>query len=127
MLGPDISVIADVIERNAARYPDKVALASSGTRISFGEFAARVQRLAANLGRLGLAKGSRVAILSRNRPEYLEVICASVAGFISVPLNWRLSVRELGANTCRLRARGHHFRQEFYRHDRGASAQSDVR
>jgi acyl-CoA synthetase (AMP-forming)/AMP-acid ligase II len=97
VLGPDVSVIAHVIERNAARYPDKVALASPGARVSFGEFAARAQRLAANLACLGLAKGSRVAILSRNRPEYLEVICASVAGFIAVPLNWRLSLQELGA------------------------------
>lgn len=86
------SVIGDVIKRNAHLYGDKVALvASDGATTTFAEFAARV----CGLARLGLTKGERVAILARNRPEYLEAACVSTEGFVAVPLNWRLSAREL--------------------------------
>ena len=44
----------------------------------------------------GLTRGDRVALLSRNRPEYLEVeLAAANLGVITACLNWRLSPREL--------------------------------
>jgi acyl-CoA synthetase (AMP-forming)/AMP-acid ligase II len=47
------------------------------------------------LGDLGLGKGDRVAILSRNRTEYVEAYCVSKAGMVGMPLNWRLALPEL--------------------------------
>src|ERR1700730_6859264 len=44
----------------------------------------------------GLGRGDRVALLSRNRPEYIEIeLAAANLGVITACLNWRLSPREL--------------------------------
>ena len=46
--------------------------------------------------RSGLQRGDRVALLSRNRPEYFEIeLAAANLGVITACLNWRLSPREL--------------------------------
>ena len=48
------------------------------------------------LAALGLVRGDRVALLSRNRPEYFEIeLAAANLGVITACLNWRLSPREL--------------------------------
>ena len=65
-------------------------------RISYRELLDRVDRVGAMLTSHGLTRGDRVAILSRNRPEYLEVeLAAASLGVITACLNWRLSPREL--------------------------------
>ena len=53
-------------------------------------------RLTGVLAARGLVRGDRVALLSRNRPEYLEIeLAAANLGVITACLNWRLSAREL--------------------------------
>jgi acyl-CoA synthetase (AMP-forming)/AMP-acid ligase II len=65
-------------------------------RISYGELLHRVDGVGAMLNSQGLARGDRVALLSRNRPEYLEVeLAAANLGVITACLNWRLSPHEL--------------------------------
>jgi acyl-CoA synthetase (AMP-forming)/AMP-acid ligase II len=65
-------------------------------QISYGELLDRVDRLTSVLAAHGLIRGDRVALLSRNRPEYLEVeLAAANLGIITACLNWRLSQREL--------------------------------
>ena len=69
----------------------------SGRRMTFGELDERVRRLGnALVGELGLARGDRVAILSRNCIEYMEIYyaCARV-GMIAQPINWRLGETEM--------------------------------
>ncbi len=83
----------------AALDPGRTAIidTSDGRRINYGDLDARVRRLANGLGtELGLQKGDRVAVLSKNSVEYLEVYyaCARV-GLIIQPLNWRLGTVEL--------------------------------
>lgn len=89
----------DWIERHAARQPDKPACIDAHTRrvITYAELDERARRLAAWLARdFGVQRGERVAVLSQNTPEHLVVHNACVkAGAISVPLNWRLTAREL--------------------------------
>jgi acyl-CoA synthetase (AMP-forming)/AMP-acid ligase II len=64
--------------------------------ISYGELLDRVERLTGVLAARGLVRGDRIALLSRNRPEYLEVeLAAANLGVITACLNWRLSEREL--------------------------------
>jgi long-chain acyl-CoA synthetase len=66
------------VERHARRRPDAPALAD-GERLhaSWAEFAARAAGAAACLrDEFGLSPGDRVAILMRNRPEYLEALIA---------------------------------------------------
>src|SRR3954470_5423173 len=70
-----------------------------GTRVlrTYGETAARVARLAHALQDMGLRPGDRVAIASKNSPDYLEVLYAIWhAGFSAVPANAKLHGAELG-------------------------------
>ncbi len=72
------------------------AIEYQGRLISYGELLDRVDRLTSVLAARGLVRGDRVALLSRNRPEYLEVeLAAASLGVITACLNWRLSEREL--------------------------------
>src|ERR1700734_1361137 len=65
-------------------------------QISYGELLDRVGRLTSVLAAPGLGRGGSIALVSRNRPEYLEVeLAAANLGIITACLNWRLSQREL--------------------------------
>ncbi|HEX7038195.1 MAG TPA: AMP-binding protein [Pseudomonadales bacterium] len=92
--------LGSIPAKYARRCPDREAVIDvpTGRRLRWGELDARVRRLANGLRRgLGLAKGDRVAIFSRNCIEYMELYyaCARV-GLIAQPLNWRLATEELG-------------------------------
>lgn len=92
----DATLIWDVVLGNAERFEHKPALVTaSGQQTSFRALATRVERFVGALCALGLKEGSRIAILSRNRPEFFEAICVSAGGFIAVPLNWRLGHEEI--------------------------------
>jgi fatty-acyl-CoA synthase len=60
----------DMLRRSAARFPDKPAIVRDDTRLSYAELNARANRFAHALIATGLPKGAKVAILSRNLPEY---------------------------------------------------------
>jgi long-chain acyl-CoA synthetase len=87
------------VERHGHRRPDAPALAD-GERLhaSWAEFAARAAGAAAGLrDEFRLSPGDRVAILMRNRPEYLESLIAIWhAGLVAVPVNARLHRDEIG-------------------------------
>ncbi len=73
-----------------------IAVEYRGRCISYGELADRVERASALLAAHGLVRGERIALLSHNRPEYLELeIAAGNLGIITACLNWRLSALEL--------------------------------
>jgi len=68
-----------------------------GTRSwTYGQLDERTNRLAAMLTRLGGRRGEQVAVLSENRPEYLELeIAAAKLGMAVACLNWRSTEAEL--------------------------------
>src|SRR5947208_15672042 len=79
----------------AARYfPERTGLAANGTRSTFRELHARVERIAAALTKHGFRAEDRLAILLPNEPDYMELVyaCARL-GITAVPLNTRLSVK----------------------------------
>ena len=82
----------------AATRPAKVAIIDldSGQHLTYGELETRSSNLAGYFQDLGVRKGERVAILSRNSPHFFELqfACGKIGG-IGVPLNWRLTVPEL--------------------------------
>ncbi|RCW45960.1 fatty-acyl-CoA synthase [Halopolyspora algeriensis] len=76
--------------------PDKTAITFRGENRSYAQLDDRVTRLAHALRDLGVGKGDRVALLSRNHPSYLEALFASgLLGAIFVPLNARLTAPEV--------------------------------
>ncbi len=88
--------LADLIARNAAFTPEKVALRSSGGELTYAGLARRVETAARALaGELGVRAGDRVAVLAANHPDTLVLLyaCARL-GAMLVPLNWRLALVE---------------------------------
>lgn len=76
--------------------PDKPAVVFEGRRRSYGELRERMHRAGAGLAERGVGKGDRVAVLSRNRLEYLEIeLAIAWAGGVMVPLNYRLTEEEV--------------------------------
>jgi len=88
--------ISDITRKNASLYPNRVALIDGYVKINFYEFNQRVNRLANAIVNLGLSKGDRVAVLSENAYQYMELYFACAkAGLPIVPLNYRSASEEL--------------------------------
>jgi fatty-acyl-CoA synthase len=89
----------DWLARHALYTPDADALvwAPTGEALTYADCHEQGQRLAAWLAaEHGLRKGDRVAVLAQNTLEHvLLFIAAQKAGFILVPLNFRLAQPEL--------------------------------
>ena len=92
--------IGDIPAKIAGLDPDREALIDvpNDRRMSFGELDSRVQRLANALReQLAQERGERVAILSKNCIEYMEIYYACArCGLIAQPVNWRLGLPEMG-------------------------------
>jgi fatty-acyl-CoA synthase len=90
---------ADVLAERARLTPEREAIIelASGTRLTYGELDARVDRVAAALVcGLELAVGDRVAVLSDNSLRYVELFFAAVrSGLVLVNVNTHLAAREV--------------------------------
>ncbi len=86
----------EVTEKLALLFPQKTALISGTTRLTFKEVHRQVQNLAAALLEQGLKPGDRVAMIMKNNHRYLEMpFVAGIAGLILVPINTMLVQREV--------------------------------
>ena len=88
--------IYSIIKRNANSLGNEIGWVFGPERITHGQFLNTVERLAYGLFEIGLTKGDRVAVLSFNSLEYMYLYgaCAKL-GAIMVPINWRLSAKEI--------------------------------
>ena len=87
---------ADTLREFALQRADAPCLSQAGTTISYGQLHRRSSQLANVLLEHDLVAGDRVAIVARNAPVFYELIFACAkAGLIMLPVNWRLSPREL--------------------------------
>jgi acyl-CoA synthetase (AMP-forming)/AMP-acid ligase II len=83
--------IGEKLKANAERFPDKLAVKDDFRSLTFKQFNERACRLANGLRVLGLKKGDRLAIVSQNRVEWMEIYAACAkSGIVAVPINWRL-------------------------------------
>ncbi|MBW2062399.1 MAG: long-chain-fatty-acid--CoA ligase [Deltaproteobacteria bacterium] len=87
----------ELLPKAVKLYPHKEAFVCGDTRLSYQAFSHRVWQLCRALTGLGLKKQDRLAILHENCHVFLETYfaCAHL-GLILVPLNIRLSPKELG-------------------------------
>lgn len=85
-----------LLRHHAALTPDAPCLTFAGETLGFAAFDARASRVASGLAVQGVQPGDRVAIIARNGPLQFELLfgCAK-AGAICLPINWRLSPREI--------------------------------
>jgi fatty-acyl-CoA synthase len=82
--------------QRAERSPLRPALTYEGNTWTYGEFAARIDRLASALRAGGLQAGDRVAFLDLNHPQFfVAMFAAARIGAIFVPLNFRLAAAEI--------------------------------
>jgi acyl-CoA synthetase (AMP-forming)/AMP-acid ligase II len=97
------SNLGRLLTHTARRIPDAPALVWRDRTWSFAELDGRVDRLAAALRGLGVGKGDRVLVHSRNSNRMFESMWACFkAGAVWVPTNFRLTPAEvayLGASS----------------------------
>ena len=90
------NVIGRWIRDRGRNTPGRVAIDYLGREVTYGELDERSERLAASFLASGLRRGDRVATLTGNSPEHVEVLFACAkAGLLLLPLSWRLSPAEL--------------------------------
>jgi len=95
-LGARLNNVGGWIRRWAQRRGDQLAIADEERRLDYASLDARIARLAGALQERGVGPGDRVAILLANRSAYLEALFAAARmGAIAVPINTRLSPREI--------------------------------
>ena len=90
------ATIDGVFRRAFTVFADRTAVVSEDLSLTYAELQIRAWRLANALTALGLGRGSRIAVLSETRPEYVETYAACAAlGVTVVALNIRLHPDEL--------------------------------
>ncbi|MFH5797021.1 AMP-binding protein [Haladaptatus sp. CMAA 1911] len=85
-------------EKRARLSPDAVGLvdATTGEHYTYRELNRRANRTARLLFEYGVSDGERVAVLSRNRPEFIDCFFATgKTGGVLAPLSHRLAADEL--------------------------------
>jgi long-chain acyl-CoA synthetase len=92
--GPGVDTYPAVFQATAARVPDRIALRTAHDQIqlTWAQYARAVERAAEALAGLGVQRGDRVALLSRNRPELaiadvaaMHLGAATVAVYVASP------------------------------------------
>jgi fatty-acyl-CoA synthase len=88
--------IADLIDRAAARWPQKEALVYEGTRWTFAQLRDDVDCAAKALLAAGVAAGDHVCLWLGNCPEHVRLFFAiSKIGAVLVPINTRFRTRDM--------------------------------
>jgi fatty-acyl-CoA synthase len=87
---------ACLLVNSASKYPDKTAIVSEDTRLSYRTFNERVNRLAHAMRGFGLKKGDRVALMFFNTHHFAEAYFATLKlGAIATPVNFRFVGEEI--------------------------------
>ncbi|MFW9903706.1 MAG: class I adenylate-forming enzyme family protein [Candidatus Thorarchaeota archaeon] len=88
--------LGEIIRINAFKHPNRLAVKDINRSLTNKEFDERTNKLANGLLKRGLRKGDKIAVLSNNSVEFMEIYCAAAkAGLIVVPLNFRLLPKDL--------------------------------
>jgi acyl-CoA synthetase (AMP-forming)/AMP-acid ligase II len=89
-------LLGETLARNARKCPDLEAVIFGNRRITYRELDERVNRLANVLLSAGIMQGDSIGLLMQNRQEMLEIFFAAAKiGAVNVPVNTRLSPREM--------------------------------
>ncbi len=88
--------LPEILERSAAKHPDKTAVIFMNCRLSYAELKDQVDRLATALADMGVKKGSKVAVQLPNLPQTLIAFhAAQRLGAQAVMTNPLYSPREI--------------------------------
>jgi acyl-CoA synthetase (AMP-forming)/AMP-acid ligase II len=98
--------IGATLQQLALSHPDRAAIVDDAGPWTFRRLHRRITRFGNAMLSLGLAKGDRIALLLPDCREYLEADYGTmVAGFVRVPMDPRLTRRELAELLARASVR----------------------
>lgn len=80
----------------AAKFADREALVFEDRRLTFGEIANNVDRVAKGLMHIGVKPGDKVGVWLLNQPEWMDLMFAiAKIGAVLVPINTRFRTHDL--------------------------------
>ncbi|KAB2343708.1 long-chain-fatty-acid--CoA ligase [Actinomadura rudentiformis] len=96
MNNPNPQTLTARSAEHARRRPDHLAVVCEGREVTYAELHRRSNQTAHALLAEGLRRGARVAYIGRESEHYFEIAlgCAK-SGTVLVPINWRLTSREV--------------------------------
>jgi fatty-acyl-CoA synthase len=84
------------LREHARLRPDHPAIVCEGREVDYARLDRDSNRTANALRAAGLAPGARVAFLGRESEHYYDIVLGAIkAGLVMVPINWRLTAREV--------------------------------
>jgi acyl-CoA synthetase (AMP-forming)/AMP-acid ligase II len=91
-----VDVMGNAVRLQGRVRPASIACSAGGRDITFEALDQRANRIANGLIAAGCRPGARVAALTRNIPEFIEILCGSLkAATVLLPVNWRLAPGEV--------------------------------
>lgn len=105
---PQVSGLADLLDRQVRERPSARALVVTGERVqlSYRALAALADEVAARLGGAGLCPGDAVGLICANTAEFVVgLLGAARAGLVTAPLDPALPESQLASRTAGLGAR----------------------
>jgi acyl-CoA synthetase (AMP-forming)/AMP-acid ligase II len=92
----NVETLSDKVRKLAATRPDLVLVRAGDVSMTSRELDSHADQVANGLRQEGLAREARIAILSKNTPVFYELLLgAARAEVVLVPINYRLSAREV--------------------------------
>ncbi len=93
---PPVILLHEIITRQVAIRPDKVALHFEGASLTYREIDEGSSKAARGLQSLNVKPDERVAYLGKNSHVYYELLFGvAKAGAVICPINWRLALPEI--------------------------------
>ena len=87
-----------LLTETARGHPDADAFITEDARCTYSQMHESCCGLAAHLHKQGVRRGTRVALVCRNKIPFANAVFALLRlGAVCVPLNWRLTPKELSA------------------------------
>ncbi|NKB99046.1 MAG: AMP-binding protein [Pseudomonadales bacterium] len=96
-----------VVSYHAKRQGNTQAVVTEYGSRTFSELNANANRLVRRLNAAGIGSGDAVAVVSKNRPEFVEaLVAASCSGIRFTPINYHLKGEEIGyiVDNCEAKA-----------------------
>jgi len=96
-----------LVAYHAQHQPDVRAIVSPHGDRTFAELNANANRIVRLLADHGITDGDSVAVVTKNRPEFIETLCATTrAGIRMTPINFHLKGEEIGyvVDNCEAKA-----------------------
>lgn len=90
-------LLHELVAASAERRPESVALTHLSASVTYGQLADSIQRCAAGLSGLGIARCERIGLYLDKRPEFVAATFGALAaGAVFVPLNPLLKPEQVG-------------------------------